>query len=112
MAVNIPAESLWQTVCTVASSYILVIDRDGTLLFTNRPEPGRTTEEVLGRNILDFAPPESVQQIRSSLQAVFSEGGVHTLETVARQLSGALACYAVRACPIEVDGEQIGRAHV
>jgi PAS domain S-box-containing protein len=107
MSFNIPAESLWQAVCTVASSYILVVDRDGTLLFANRPEQGRTVEEILGRNILDFAPPESVQQVRDSLQAVFSQGGVHTLETVARQLSGALACYVVRACPIEVKGDRV-----
>jgi PAS domain S-box-containing protein len=107
MAVNIPAESLWQAVCTVSSSYILVIDRDGTLLFANRLEQGRALDEILGRNILDFAPPESLQQIRAALEAVFSQGGVHVLETVARQLSGSLACYAVRACPIEVDGERV-----
>jgi PAS domain S-box-containing protein len=107
MSVNIPAESLWQAVCTVASSYIIVVDRDGTLLFANRPEQGRTIEEILGRNIIDFVPPESEQHARESLRAIFAEGGVHTLETVARQLSGALACYVVRACPIEVDGERV-----
>ena len=107
MSFNIPAASLWQAVCAVASSYILVIDRAGTLLFANRLEQGRALEELLGRNILDFAPPESEQEIRAALEAVFSQGGVHAFETVARQLSGVLACYAVRACPIEVDGERV-----
>jgi PAS domain S-box-containing protein len=107
MTSPIPAESLWQAVCTVASSYLLVVDRDGTLLFANRPDEGRTIEEVLGRNVLEFAPPESEQQFRECLRAVFSEGSLQTLETVARQLSGSLACYAVRACPIEVGGERV-----
>lgn len=107
MSLTIPAESLWQAVCAVTSSYVLVIDRAGTLLFANRLEQGRALEELLGRNILDFAPPESEQAIRAALEAVFSQGVVHAFETVARQLSGALACYAVRACPIEVNGERV-----
>lgn len=107
MALDIPSASLWQAVCTVTSSYILVIDRAGTLLFANRLEQGRALHEILGRNILDFAPPESEQEIHDSLEAVFAAGGVHAFETVARQLSGALACYAVRACPIEVDGQRV-----
>lgn len=97
--------ALWEAACRAVTGFMLVIDRDGTILFANRAEGGRSTDEVVGRAPGDFADPDVEAAIRESLERVFSAGTMQFREFPGRLLSGEEAHFSARGVPIVVDGE-------
>jgi PAS domain S-box-containing protein len=83
---------------------MLVIGRDGVILFANRAEDGRSADEVVGRAPGDFADRDVEAAIREGLERVFSTGSIQSREFHVRLLSGEEARFSVRGVPIVVNG--------
>lgn len=101
------AAALWTAVGQATSSYLLVIDAEGQILYANRAEKGRDVGDVIGRNIRHFATPESDEKFTAILTSVFSTGQMQSVETVGRWLSGDRVVFSARAVPITVAGRVV-----
>lgn len=98
------AAALWEAACRAVTGFMLVIDREGTILFANRAEGGRSADEVVGRGPGDFASPDVEAAIRESLERVFSTGSMQSREFPGCLLSGEEAYFSARGVPIVVNG--------
>lgn len=101
------AAALWEAACRAVTGFMLVIDREGTILFANRAEEGRSATDVVGRSPGDFATPEVEAAIHKSLEQVFSTGTVQAREFPGRLLSGEAAHFSARGVPVVVDGRVV-----
>ena len=100
-----PVESLWTAICETSSSFVVVVNRQRSIQFCNRVTEGQSLNDVLNRNLLDFTTPESAEHVHRVLEEVFTKGGVHSLETSGKRLSGEISYFLIRVGPIMVDGQ-------
>ena len=101
------AAALWEAACRAVTGFMLVIDREGTILFANRAEEGRSAADVVGRSPGDFATPEVEAAIHESIERVFLTGTMQAREFPGRLLSGDAAHFSARGVPIVVDGQVV-----
>ena len=69
-------EARLRTIIENAPSLIVLVDREGRLLFTNRLEPGYTQADVQDAWIVDFVVPEHRPIFKAALQKVWETGEV------------------------------------
>lgn len=101
------AAALWEAACRAVTGFMLVIDREGTILFANRAEAGRSAADVVGRSPGDFATPEVETAIHESIAQVFSTGTMQAREFPGRLLSGEAAHFSARGVPVVIDGRVV-----
>lgn len=54
--------------------YLGCLERDGRIIYLNRTDPVITREEIIGRTVFDFNPPELHAMLEDNLRRVFEEG--------------------------------------
>jgi PAS domain S-box-containing protein len=96
---------LWEAVCRTSGDYIVVVDREGTIVFANRVGDGYTTDQVMDRSMLDFTIPESAAQLSRLVQEVFETAEPRSLETTVRGIGGELLFFSLRLGPVYVAGQ-------
>jgi PAS domain S-box-containing protein len=74
---------LWLSVVESVPDLLLLVDRDGGILYMNRLPTGVIPEQVSGSSVFDFVAPESLPELRQSLRQIFMGG-----EARARVLPG------------------------
>ena len=67
----IDSPDFWRAVVDSVPDLLMLVDRDGTLLYLNRAPTGTNLEECLGRNALEFVPAETRDELHASLQEIF-----------------------------------------
>jgi len=67
-------EGKWRSLAENAPDSIMTIDEDGTILFTNRLQPGFTRDQVIGKTIYDFLEPEFHKTFSQALRTTFRTG--------------------------------------
>jgi PAS domain S-box-containing protein len=70
----------WRSLLENAPDPILALDRDGLILFLNRPEFGFGVPQAVGADAFEFAPPEEQARAREALKRVFDTGQPEQLE--------------------------------
>ena len=83
------------------------MDREGTILFINRPAPGLTLEQVVGSRVYDYLQPEHCDQARQCIEHVFQTGESVVNESRATGPHGTVSWYETRLGPVKVDGQVI-----
>ena len=102
-AVRDPA-TLWTAIQSVASDYIVVVDRHHVIRVVNRTAGGFSEQQVVGRSILDFVTDESRDGLRTAIDEVFTTGSNRSLRTAVRWMDGDVHDFSVRIGPVIYEG--------
>ncbi len=103
-AALLDSRALWEAVCRISGESLAIVDRSGTILFCNRIDDGWSPGQMIGHTIVDFAMPESIEQLQRLIEDVFSTGREQTLETTVRRPEGGANYFLLRLGPVLVDG--------
>ena len=101
------SEAKWRAVIDNAPAQVSTVDRQGTILFINRPAPGLTLAQVIGSSVYDYLQPEHREQARQCVEYVFGTGETVVNESQATGPYGTVAWYETRLGPVKVDGQTI-----
>jgi len=96
--------ALWQAVCHTTRDYVLVIDRAGTIMSCNRVDEGMSADAVIGHDVAGFTTPESAQQFRRAIGAVFDTGRPQAVESSVPRPDGGCNSFSIRLGPVLVAG--------
>lgn len=100
----IDAETLWRALCRTTGEYVVVADRDGVMLFSNRVGPGLTAGDVVGHSLYEFTHPDSTEQLRRAIDRVFVTGVAEETETRVIAPVVGIDEFALRLGPLVRDG--------
>jgi PAS domain S-box-containing protein len=106
------SEERWRSLVANAPDFILTVDRQDRILSINRGVPGISVEEILGRQVFDFMPPDAREQVQQALEKVFREGKPQAYETRAVGPNGTVAWYATRVGPVVIGNEVVGATFI
>ena len=98
------SEERWRSLSENAPDIIVTVDREGTILATNRTVPGFSVEEVVGSTVYDYIAEEHHDRVRRALRDTFEGGAGDRIEVLGTGPSGAIAWYDVRLGPFMRDG--------
>ncbi|HEY8086994.1 MAG TPA: PAS domain-containing protein, partial [Polyangiaceae bacterium] len=88
-----------------SSAVILVVDADGTILFTNRIEPVFANRGVVGHKIWEFAIGDAQARLRGKIREIIETKQAIHYEHPGYRSDGAEGWYEVRAIPVVEGGE-------
>jgi PAS domain S-box-containing protein len=97
------SEERWRSLVANAPDIITTVDREGRLLSINRLFSSRL-EDLVGKPVYGFVPPEFVERVRLAIDTVFREGRSVSYETLSGGANGSKAWYSSRVGPIMLDG--------
>jgi PAS domain S-box-containing protein len=98
---------LWQAVQSTTGEYVVIVDRAGIIRSCNRIDDGFTVDQVVGHSIARFTVPESSAALVETLEQVFADGQMRSLETTVRGLDESLNYFALRLAPIRSAGRNV-----
>src|SRR6185503_11709781 len=82
---------------------LLLVNRQGRILYVNRPVQGMSREAVLGTEVLSYVPRELHQEITQSLQEIFAGAAPRSRELPA-SYGGVTRWFATHTGPVRVEG--------
>jgi two-component system CheB/CheR fusion protein len=97
----------WQSLVSHAPDFITTVDRDGTILFANRVQPGLEVERVVGSSVYSHVPEAHHERLRAVLEDVLSTGRAGGLDLESRGPDGQSSLYSCRVGPVERDGQVV-----
>jgi PAS domain S-box-containing protein len=95
----------WQTLVRYAPDLILMVDREGNVLFANRPLGSAGSEPSVGTTIYARVAPNHSGSLRAALERVFESGEPSELDLEMAGTDGASAWFSVRIGPVARGGE-------
>jgi len=101
------SEERWRSLSENAPDIIVEVDREGTILATNRTVPGFSVEEVVGSTVYDYIAEEHHDRVRRALRDTFEGEAGDRIEVLGTGPSGAIAWYDVRLGPFMRDGRVV-----
>jgi PAS domain S-box-containing protein len=101
------SEARLRSVVDNAPVQVTTVDRAGTILFINRPVPGLTLEDVVGKSVYGFLQPEYCNQGKECIEQVFRTGETVVNESMATGPHGTRSWYETRLGPVKVDGQVV-----
>ncbi|MFB2939378.1 PAS domain S-box protein [Aerosakkonemataceae cyanobacterium BLCC-F154] len=101
------SEAKWRSLVENAPSFVLMLDREGKILFINRVLPEFSLETVIGQSVYDYVIPEYQPIQKAAVEQVFLSGEATTFEVLGYKDAQRrnLAWYETRIAPIWQDGE-------
>jgi PAS domain S-box-containing protein len=85
----------------------LVAEPDGTVAFVNRTLSGIPPEQVIGKNVFDYVPPEHRKTLQDAITRALEKGETVTYEVMAIQ-PGFAAPVESHVGPLGRDGHTVG----
>ncbi len=98
------SETRWRTLTENAPQYIMLLDRDGHVLFGNRFLPGMELQASEIHSILDFIHDENRIMIENALKDVFDEGRGVSIELSLLDADQTITWYACNLAPVVSEG--------
>ncbi|MGA1871795.1 MAG: PAS domain-containing protein, partial [bacterium] len=86
--------------------FIMVVDQSGTIHYINRILADLTIEEMIGKPLYNFQPPESRDKYKALLAQVFQGGKMQTIEVPVTGPDGIITWYETGIVPIK-DNEKV-----
>jgi PAS domain S-box-containing protein len=99
------SEAKWRALTENSSDYIMLLDRDGTVLFINRTTQ-LSPQEVIGRPVYEFVPPEYKSAAKKCIEEVFQTGQSREFETEYHPLTGDIQTFEARLGPV-LEGDKV-----
>ncbi len=91
----------WRALVKSAPDIILMVDREGKILYINRAVSGFTVKEATGKSVYKYIPAEHRDLTRKAIKRVFSTGDTVSFELRAAGPNGSLSWYSTRLGPIK-----------
>lgn len=101
------SEAKWRQLAETAPDNIISIGPDGKILFLNRVISTLTKEEVIGKDAIDFVPPDHAPTLRKALNKVFNERVATEYEILSRDKNKNPAWYHTRIAPVIIDNKVV-----
>ncbi len=98
------AEMRWSTLVDEAPSIIMQIDRNGTVLMTNRAPRGQNAEGLVGTSLFQQLPPPDQDRLHAALAQAAQNKTPQTYETRLETAHGQIQWYENHVAPI-LDGD-------
>jgi PAS domain S-box-containing protein len=89
----------WQTLVEHHPDFLMLTDRDTTILFINRVEPGPAVQDVIGKRGIDYLPAEHRAAVLEHCARAWDTGNVVEFEVPA-MTAGRLVWYYARMAPV------------
>src|SRR5688500_15717374 len=84
----------WEAFASAIADIVLLVRRGGEIIAANRAPFGFDADDVIGRNLFDFAPADQRQYLRDSLEGIF-QGDVAQVRELPTQLpDGSIRWFA------------------
>jgi PAS domain S-box-containing protein len=99
------SEERWRSFVKNVPERIMMLDRNGVILFTNRTAPGRKVNEVIGTSVYQYCPPQEQKKIQKILSSVFQSGKSCKYEAHIVRVDGTEVYYENSVGPIKHDGQ-------
>lgn len=100
----------WQAVVHDSPTCTLLVNRDDVIEFANRPLPGFTMADPVGRSVLDVVPAENRAALSAALHDVFQSGQERHLEIAVGTVDNTTAAYELHVRPVWLEGSVAGAA--
>ncbi|NIL97639.1 MAG: PAS domain S-box protein, partial [Planctomycetales bacterium] len=97
------SEVRWRSLLTHSHDFLIIVDRQGTVLSLNRVRPGETAEQIVGRSVFDLLPVAAEGNARRLLDQVFTNRQAVREEMLAPAPDGTPRWYDVQLVPIIPD---------
>jgi two-component system cell cycle sensor histidine kinase/response regulator CckA len=94
------SQGKWRALAENAPDTIMTIDRDGTILFINRPGSQQRRDIFIGATVFDFMAPEFRESTKRLLESVFESGTPVSFEYARHGTDDVTHWYASRMGPI------------
>lgn len=98
---------LWQELAEAVPDLLLVVDRDGTILFLNRTIFHSSREVVIGTRVFDFIAGPVQHELRTALGEIFSGGAPTVREVPVTFADGVPRWLAAHTGPIVRNGRVV-----
>jgi PAS domain S-box-containing protein len=91
---------------------VLILNREGTILFIYPTLPGFTIEDTIGKTVYDFMPTNQHKKIRKAINEVFRTGEVVSFETSVFGPDGSMLRWSTRLNPVKNHNKIISIAQI
>lgn len=75
------SEQRWRQIVASLPDYLVMVDRDGNIVFTNRADHGLSVDEVVGMNAYSMTPPEYWPAMQAAFDRAMQTGQPASYET-------------------------------
>lgn len=99
------APDMWRALAAAIPDMLLVVDRNGEILYINHPPPGLTRAQVLGTSALEYVPVGSRKELEESLQQLFATGLARAREQRIILPNGSEHWYSTHTGPVRIENE-------
>ncbi len=97
------SEERWKDLMANSPDFIVMCDREGTILFANRSNLGQSVEDLVGTTIFDYLPPDEHEATRKRLERVFTQQEAETHDMAIIEQNGDTLYYRNRVWPVYHD---------
>ena len=94
------SEEKWRSLVSVLPDYILLLDRDGSVLFLNHCAEGFTEKDVIGCSVHKFLSPQSGEIIKKEIVECQKTGKIRKFEHTAVGDHGTVKVYESYLVPL------------
>ncbi len=102
------SEERFRALLTSSPDYILILDSDLIIEFSNRSSPGLTVDELIGKQIYDFVTADKRSEVKGILEKVLKTGEPATYETQYFPPDGSTIHYETKAVRRAIDENAVG----
>ena len=87
-----------------APAMLMVVSRDGTVTYTNRPIGGLDAASVRGANVYNFVPRQHQELFRNAIERAFRDGGESGYTVATKSDGDQSVLHVLRFGPVKKDG--------
>jgi PAS domain S-box-containing protein len=98
------------SIAQASPDIVILVDREGVILFINRTLPEYTVEGVVGTSMYGYLPEESRPRVRRTIERVLATGRLDRYETTHVGRDGEISYWDARVGPVSRGGEIVGAA--
>jgi PAS domain S-box-containing protein len=96
---------MWRSLAAAIPDILLVLDRNGQILYINHTPGALTRAQALGSSAFDYVPATSRKELQASLQQLFATGVPRSREQRVILPDGVERWYSTHAGPVRIEGE-------
>lgn len=105
------SRSKWRAICQNVPDYVMLLRRDGTIDFINRPYPGFTREQLVGTSLLNYMEPEVRETRAQQFEQVWTTGEPVQVEAEYPLPAGEKRLFKIHIGPVWESGKIRGLIH-